>query len=78
LYIGQVNHEGIPHGYGIRIKRNVVIQEGYWNDGQRQGRARVIGNSWYEIREYKDQIDGMTVRRCKDGSEEVSFYKNGI
>ena len=57
-----------PHGIGIRIWRSGAIREGYWKDGQLDGRGRVIS---YDGECYIGELEGGSY------NGEGTYYKDG-
>ena len=41
-YIGELNEDKVPHGFGIKIVPLKRIEEGYYIDGQRHGRWKTL------------------------------------
>ena len=51
IYHGQWNEKGLRHGYGILIRNDGSLYEGFFNDDNLHGRGRYIeyhGNFYYE------------------------------
>ena len=64
-YFGESNEDNIPHGRGIEIWNDGLIEIGYWKNGFHTGNCiRIFSDGEFQVVEYyeEDEEDGVAER----------------
>ena len=78
-YIGEVNENKEPNGYGFKLRRDKkVIYENYWVSGRSQGKGMIVTDSFVSFGTFKDgEWKGLVIDEFYDGGKFKGLYENG-
>ena len=82
-YIGQVDEEGLRHGYGIFTRTTDkrdrwVMQAGYWQEGRAMGTHTLYDSDCPERLHYLAAMHFLGERRRERGMVEITISERGI
>ena len=82
-YIGELDEDGIPHGYGIRTYTTArrdrwVMHAGFWVEGRAMGAHTLYDADCPDSRHYLAEITFKGERRRESGMIEYKLSESGI